>query len=100
MVTLPFGLIIEMGKIRLCKADRNYSLPPPLLRQKPTQGHWSFKKKFSSLATHTCCDNKKVQATQYNQICEESNLQFNGESYITSLFFHGNRSQLKLLVNS
>ena len=46
MVTLPFRLIIEMGKIRLCKADRNYSLPPPLLRQKPTQGHWSFKKSF------------------------------------------------------
>lgn len=35
-------------------------------------------------------------ATQYNQICEESNLQFNGVSYITSLFF----SELKLLVNS
>ena len=28
---LPLCLIIEMGKIRLCKADHNYSLPPPLL---------------------------------------------------------------------
>ena len=101
---LPLCLIIEMGKIRLCKADHNYSLPPPLLagdsdKKKPHKVIGGLKKSFSlarSYVARVVTIKRFYWATQYNQICEESNLQFNGVSYITSLFF----PKLKLLVNS